>query len=358
MTPEPAAGRPGDVRRAHAMLEDVAARDDSGHLLDSIFDVATALLRGERASLMLREESEPYFVIVRARGLDEELRYRVRVREGDGVAGTVAATKRPVLVRRRGEGSARDTGRYRSASFVSVPIIVGDRAEGVLSVTERADGRPFDEADLRALELVARHIGAVLAQRGRERELVALAETDPLTRLFNRRHFDHRLPAELERAARARETVALLLLDVNALKEVNDTLGHLAGDELLRHVARALHERVRAYDVPVRYAGDEFAVILPRTDAATARHVAERVADAVASAIAGWEELARVPAVGISIGVATAPPARELAELVGQADAAMYRAKARGGGVQIFGPASDAPQPRESGHRETRAPVG
>src|SRR5207245_10816408 len=85
-----------------------------------------------------------------------------------------------------GEGS------YRSESFVSVPIVVDNEPRGVLNVTERIDGRPFDQADLETLELLAGHVGAVLVQQQQGEPLQRLAETDPLTSLFNRRHFARR----------------------------------------------------------------------------------------------------------------------------------------------------------------------
>src|SRR2546430_4973001 len=170
-------------------------------LLDSIFKVATELVRGERASLLLREDNSTDFVIARAVGLADEVKRQVRVKPGVGVVGLVAQSKRPLLVRnvasapiQSGEGS------YRSDSFVSVPIVVDDEPRGVLSITDRFDGRPFDEADLVTLELLAGHIGAVLVQQEYGEALQRLAETDPLTWLSNRRHFDPRLESATNRA--------------------------------------------------------------------------------------------------------------------------------------------------------------
>src|SRR5256885_6649276 len=134
-------------------------------LLDSIFKVATELVRGERASLLLREDNSADFVIARAVGLAEDVRRQVRVKPGEGVVGLVAASKRSLLVRdaahapiQAGEGS------YRSDSYISVPIVIDDDSRGVLSITDRYDGQPFDENDLSTLELLAGHIGAVLVQ--------------------------------------------------------------------------------------------------------------------------------------------------------------------------------------------------
>ena len=304
-------------------------------LLESIFKVATSLVRGERASLLLREEnSETHFIIAMARGLADDVRLQARIREGEGVAGRVAATKRPLLV---GAGAApvAASGRYRSDSFVSVPILVDDRALGVLNVTDREDGRPFELTDLETLEVLAGHIATCLVQQRRDEELVELAETDPLTRLFNRRHFDRRLDAEFRRAQRTDEPLGLLIIDVNSFKQINDVLGHRVGDEVLRLVAEAMRRTVRTYDVPVRYGGDEFAVILPNADVAASGSVGERIVTAAAGLLTR-EVLAAVPSVGLSIGVATIPPAQDARTLVDRADAAMYQAKGVGGGVALW----------------------
>jgi len=111
-------------------------------LLDSIFRVATDLVRGERASLVLREGGSSEFVIARARGLADEVMREVRIRPGEGVVGHVVASRRPLLVRAAADGPMRAAAdsRYRSESFISVPIVIDDEPRGVLNVTEREDG--------------------------------------------------------------------------------------------------------------------------------------------------------------------------------------------------------------------------
>ena len=307
-------------------------------LLDSIFKIATELVRGGRASLLLREDNSTDFVIARAVGLADDVKRQVRVKSGEGVVGLVAQSKRPLLVRnvasapiQSGEGS------YRSDSFVSVPIVVDDEPRGVLSITDRFDGRPFDEADLVTLELLAGHIGAVLVQQEHGEALQRLAETDPLTWLFNRRHFDRRLEAETNRALRAEHLLALLMLDIDRFKQYNDRYGHAVGDQVLTAVAAALKQAVRIYDVPTRYGGDEFAVILPDADTEVATRVANRILEKTAEAALPPELAAAGERLQLSIGIATFPrPAGDAAALVETADAAMYRAKQSGGGIRVW----------------------
>ena len=314
-------------------------RSRAEDLLDSIFKIATELVRGERASLLVREDDSSDFVIARALGLADDVWRQVRVRPGEGVAGLVAVSKRPLLVRDAASAPVQtgSEGSYRSESFVSVPIVIDDEPRGVLSVTDRNDGRPFDENDLETLELLAGHIGAVLVQREQGEALQRLAETDPLTWLFNRRHFDRRLEAEANRALRAEHLLALLMIDVDRFKSYNDRYGHRVGDLVLKAVASAVKQAVRLYDVPTRYGGDEFAIILPDADTEAAARVAKRILEKTDQAPLPTELAAAHERLGLSIGIATFPrPAGDASALVELADAAMYRAKQSGGGIRVW----------------------
>ncbi len=327
----------GDLDRERTSATSGLAQD----LLDSIFKVATELVRGERASLMLREDATTDFVMSNAVGIAAEVMRLVRVRQGEGVVGSVAASKRSLLVRsddglpRRPDSS--DPGRYRTASFMSVPILVDDESRGVLNVADPLDGRSFGDSDLITLELLASHIGACLLQREQGEAMQRLAETDPLTWLFNRRHFDQRIEAELNRALRAEHLVSLLMIDVDQFKTINDRFGHRAGDAVLKAVAIAIKQAVRVYDVPTRYGGDEFAVILPEADSEVASRVARRVLEKTAAQTLPGDLVSAGLSIGLSIGVATFPrPSGDLAALIESADAAMYKAKAGGGGVRVW----------------------
>ena len=317
---------------------DIANDRRAQDLLDSIFRVATELVRGERASLLLRDEETDDFVIARAVGLAEDIQRQVRVRSGEGIAGHVVASKRSLLV--RGEADmpiAIRGGHYRSPSFVSVPVLVDNEPRGVLNVADHADGRPFEEADLQTLEILAGHIGACLVQQEQGEALQRLAETDPLTWLFNRRHFDKRLEGETNRALRAEHLLALLVIDVDKFKTINDRLGHGVGDQVLKAVASAIKQAVRLYDVPTRYGGDEFAIILPESDTEVASRVARRVIEKLESVSWPGELRDAGMKIGLSIGVATFPrPLADMAALVEAADTAMYRAKQAGGGVRVW----------------------
>jgi diguanylate cyclase (GGDEF)-like protein len=155
------------------------------------------------------------------------------------------------------------------------------------------------------------------------------ATHDPLTRLNNRRLFLDRIAKEIARAEAAQEAFSIVFLDVDDLKVVNDTYGHLAGDALLREVANALTDAVRGEDVVARYGGDEFIVLLPGTPRAAATVVAQRITEGIARHrfLAG-RQLLQIP--GVSLGIATFPEDGGTADdLLAVADVTLYKQKRR-----------------------------
>jgi diguanylate cyclase (GGDEF)-like protein len=162
-----------------------------------------------------------------------------------------------------------------------------------------------------------------------EHHFERVAMVDGLTELPNRRSLDDTFSRQLTRTLREQQPASLLMIDVDHFKLLNDTHGHLTGDEVLRRVARVLRQQLRPQDLLARYGGEEFALLLPNTDAETAVAVADRLRSAIADPDS--EEASRsLPAATVSIGVATARSAVSLSELMSQADAAMYRAKQTG----------------------------
>ncbi len=174
--------------------------------------------------------------------------------------------------------------------------------------------------------LVAQNEARAAMLEEANRRLRELAVRDPLTLLFNRRHLMDRLDVELARVRRG-HPLAVVMIDLDRFKRVNDTDGHAAGDALLARLASALADAVRETDVVGRYGGDEFLVLLPDTRPDDADIAAERLAAAVREA----GESAGPVGVTASVGVAFAREGDEARALIGRADAASYDAKAAGG---------------------------
>ncbi len=210
-------------------------------------------------------------------------------------------------------------------SLLGIPLRSEGRAYGSLLVLNRAHDffRPENE---RILEVIAAQAAAAIARAEALEEAQRLAITDALTGLFNARYFTGRLELELERARRYTHTLALLIVDSDALKLVNDRLGHAAGNELLVALARTIQQHVRGSDLVARFGGDEFVILQPESsiDAAVATAERIRLAAYAASDVAGVER-------SVSAGVAMFPQhAQDSDGLFQQADAALYRAKRAG----------------------------
>ncbi|MRG95322.1 GGDEF domain-containing protein [Polyangium spumosum] len=177
--------------------------------------------------------------------------------------------------------------------------------------------------------LLGRRLGA------REDLLAATSMKDPLTGLSNRRHLDARLAEEIARLARHEGSVAFLLLDVDHLKQINDRGGHEAGDAALTAVAEALRRTCRVMDLPARYGGDEFAVLLPATTASQGLELAERIRAAL-------RDMPGAPTVSIGIADLDAVLAPRPLALFEAADAALYAAKNAGRDRVILAPSRPA----------------
>lgn len=224
-------------------------------------------------------------------------------------------------------------------SVIALPFTVDRGSYGVFLVRRTTDQEPLGPADLEFAEAVITAAVAVI-QRARMVEhtmadnarLEQLAQTDPLTQLLNRRALTETITAEMERALRYDSALALLMIDLDHFKRVNDTYGHLIGDDVLRDVAGILRELTRGNDVAARYGGEEFLVLLPETDDAGADAFAERVREAIAEASFATRPREEGLSITASIGVATFPAARieTVEDLFARADAALYRAKADG----------------------------
>jgi diguanylate cyclase (GGDEF)-like protein len=156
------------------------------------------------------------------------------------------------------------------------------------------------------------------------------ARTDPKTALANMKHWNQAAQVEIERALRFRRPLSVALADFDLLREVNNRHGHLMGDQMIRRVADAIRAEVREYDLPARFGGDEFAILMPETTLSEAMAVAERIRRGVESIVLKSAD-GSGPAASVSVGVALFPShGRTASDLLAAADRAVYQAKALG----------------------------
>lgn len=223
-------------------------------------------------------------------------------------------------------------------SAIVLPFTLDRWRSGVLFLRTRRNERALTQDDLDFAEPVLRAAVAAVRRsqvlestRADNQRLEALATTDPLTRLLNRRALHDRLAAEVQRADRYGAVLTLMLIDVDHFKEVNDTHGHLVGDAVLAQLAGVVQASLRTVDVAARYGGEEFIVILPETPLDGGVSIAERLRERME----GHEFFGMhgVPLrLTVSIGVAVYPShdVHSTDALIARADAALYRAKADG----------------------------
>ncbi len=224
--------------------------------------------------------------------------------------------------------------RARKQGYVyTILLSVADQQSDVLKGFELgADDylcKPFEELELRARLRVGARIVRIQEELVETREsLKFVASHDPLLRLWNRRAILDLLSTELSRAKRLQTSLCVFFADLDSFKRVNDSYGHLVGDDVLRSAAEKMSRAVREYDHVGRYGGEEFLVVLPHCDLEAAREVAERVRQHI-----GDEPIVIAPIqvhITASIGVAQWRASQDFRELIHRADTAMYRAKQSG----------------------------
>jgi diguanylate cyclase (GGDEF)-like protein len=304
----------------------------------------------EQIRVLLVDDDESTAILVRSLlGKLKQARYVLEWRgtAADGLAALVGERWDACLLDYHiGDDSGFDVLKAALQRNVTTPIIMFTSGAGtdVDLVTVRAGAADYLLKTELSASLLSRTIRYAIERSRLLNEMRALARHDHLTGLLTRREMDRVLDEELLRSQRYGHPVALILLDVDHFKQVNDTHGHVAGDAALRRVASIVTQCVRDTDRAARYGGDELAVLLPETDHVGATVLAERIRSRVAST---GVELPPDSAPGgatvpltLSIGVAALPgsTASTPSEFIGRADAALYQAKRNGRNQVICAP--------------------
>lgn len=213
---------------------------------------------------------------------------------------------------------------------LSLPFQV-DRVGGFTLLAAATAWDHFENLSDEVLVALQGHVQSAVSNAHRYDAIRRQVVTDHLTGLYNRRHFVNRAREEIERSLRYQHPLSLLMIDIDHFKHFNDRYGHATGDRVLQTVAGIFRRALRNVDLCARLGGEEFAILLPNTPAANARHVAERVRTTLSSYRYTGLGLPPEDNVTISIGVATCPlDATTLDDLLELADKALYTAKSRG----------------------------
>jgi diguanylate cyclase (GGDEF)-like protein len=301
---------------------------------ETIVQHAARLVDARYGSIAVAETGERSLTFKATYGYPLALIEHLRVDAGVGILGSVFESGEPMHVAGDADwpATAHKRARYRTQSFVAVPIRSGGDVLAVVCVADRQDGQPFSTEDVRALGALTGPASLALARESANARADAYAHAaaiDPVSGLFNRRYFHLRLEGELQRSRRHQIPVALLMIDLDDFKRVNDAYGHLVGDAMIHETAEVMRRSVRVFDICTRFGGEEFGIIMPGTSTTTAAIVAERIRDRM-EAYRSPDTRMRDLSLTVSIGIASSSTITSPRELIERADQALYLAKRSG----------------------------
>lgn len=323
------------AKRAYRFARRLSATADSRALHQIVIDTLARQVQATCGALAVYSKTERQLVIVATHGYPVAIVQDLTIQPGYGVLGRAFEAGHAFIGRASEDRPTRHRLRYSTDSYVIVPLKRGQSVIAVVALADREDRQAFTPEDLAVLRLFAPAAALALIQsdlQGNISELTEMAMTDTVTGLFNRRYFDSRLEAEIQRVRRQRQDLAVLMIDLDNFKLINDTFGHLIGDEVLRSVSTVLRRTVRAFDLCARYGGEEFIVLMPGASRSIAATVAERIRKHVRAHCSRGT----VP-VSASIGISVLGPSDTGEQLVASADAALNVAKTSGKDVVRFG---------------------
>jgi diguanylate cyclase (GGDEF)-like protein len=317
-------------RRLAEVFHEVLSEQTHTTVLERIADSLADVIPYDAFTIYQADEARRVLIPVMARDRWAEEVMSSRPLLGEGITGWAIDHLEPQLVNdahldprvKTVPGTPAD----EQEALISVPLVARGSVKGALNVYRIGAGAAFTDEEF---ELAKRFgdAAALALDNAQVRAVLELqAQTDSLTGLYNHRYFHERLRAELNRASRTHDTIAVLMLDIDDFKRVNDVHGHGIGDQMLLELADLLQSTVRVSDVVCRLGGEEFGVIMGSCDAGDALGLARRIIDRLAET-----EIEPAGRLSVSVGIAQGPEhAMNPRELVACAEIAMMTAKARG----------------------------
>ncbi len=316
-------------RRLADVFHHVLSEQSLDALLDRVADTLAELVPYDALHIYEAHEARRVLIPVLARSEWADQIMSSHPEFGQGITGWAVEHRKPVLT-----NAAHLDPRVRNVpgtpvepeALITVPLIARGSLKGALNIYRLGEEATFVEHEFELAKWFGDAAALALDNAQIRARLEHQAQTDSLTGLYNHRYFHERLRSELTRASRVQESVAVLMLDIDDFKKVNDIYGHGSGDQLLASLARLIKDTIRASDIVCRIGGEEFGVIMTSCDAGDALGLASRITGRLHA-----EEFDPAGRITVSIGISQGPEhAMNPRELVACAEAAMMTAKARG----------------------------
>ena len=318
-------------QRLHAIAEELVRLVELETIAQLAVEQAFALIGKSEACLLLLADKPRQALALRASKRGEGLS-PIQMKLGDQFDHYVVRTQRPLLVndvRRDFRFTASAATDRPIGSVIACPITLGETVEGVLRL-DSVRPQAYTQDDLRFLDILLDLLNTALANARLFAQTQQLAITDGLTDLYRRQPFLEQLAREVARASRSRESLAVMMLDIDHFKRYNDTYGHSAGDLILKAVASLMRKTIPPDGICARYGGEEFAIVLPKASKAVGTEIADRLRQSVEAHVRPMGNGQR-DAVTVSVGVATFPEdAQSDLELIRRSDQRLYHAKRSG----------------------------
>jgi diguanylate cyclase (GGDEF)-like protein len=315
--------------------EELAKSHQLEEILIKILNTSINLVDAEKGHIMVYDEEAGELRVRTAKGfgspetdkLINEGKIKLEgLKIGEGIQGRVFESNKAVHISEKNPLLSANMSDI--LSVICVPLAMNDEVFGVLHITNKKNFAPFEPSDLDIINILATNVAAVLNKH----KLFRKSSTDHLTGLFNRSHFNEQVEHELSRVIRYQSSLSLLLIDVDFFKSINDTHGHLVGDDVLKWIATKIKGNLRNdIDIAARFGGEEFVIALPETDSEKALIVSERLRKSIMEGkiIRGGKTIK----ITVSIGISHSDIHNDsisIKQLLEEADMALYYSKEHG----------------------------
>ncbi len=316
------------------LIQQMLSSLDLDILFGRILQILKDVVPCDEVVLLLYNSETQKLLIRKTLGIDQDTLEGVSFGLDEGITGEVARTWEMIHLRKVHDDQRNLHYKGRNAtigSLLSIPMVVKNELLGIVNLHKNDEGG-FSDREIQLVQTVTGQAAMSIENARLYNKTREMSNTDPLTQLANRRHFQDVLEKEIAEARRYSSNFSLIMIDIDHFKRYNDAHGHLQGDVVLQEVAQGLRNNIREIDLAARFGGEEFVILMTKTNKEGARAAAEKLRLAVAEKIFPGAETSQPGGkLTLSLGVAEYPEDSDNAtNLLNLADQALYRAKEEG----------------------------